>query len=614
MPLQDFIHKITEGPGSRLLTLFLVLCGMVGLGLWYDLAAFRNLSTIEGMDQAQLARNIASGRGFSTGFIRPFAVSLQRKHAAPAAPPAAPAELAPDVSNAPVYPVLLAGLLRLMPFAYPDTVAAKQFSIHAPDLWIALFNQSLFALGVWLLFRLARRLLDEPAAWVTAAVFAGSDLFWRFSLSGTSTLLLTVLLIGLAEVLSRIDVAGPNEAAPATPETSLVRLAALAGAVAGVAGLTRYSFALLIIPVVAYLAALVTPRRNLLITASVVTFLAVLSPWLIRNQLLTGSPLGAAGYAFLEGTSLFPGLDLERTLNPDFSLMEGGDVWRKGITGLREILEKDFIRLGGSWVTALFLAGLLIPFRSPVLGRLRMFVLTSLLMLTLAQALGRTGLSQDSPEVNSENLLVVMAPLVFLFGVSLFFMLLDQFTGRAPSLRGFAIGIFLLLASAPLWFTLFMPVRTAVAYPPYFPPYIQEKARSVPAGGWIMSDLPWAVSWYADRPSVWLSLKYREEVAPKYRNDFKMVQELGVPIRALYLSARTLKSFETQALAGWLRGAGTENWEEAVSDWDTFVLLGVYLKHEIPAGFPLKRAPFGLQPELFLVESERKSEKPIKGE
>jgi hypothetical protein len=457
-------------------------------------------------------------------------------------------------------------------------------------------------------------LLDEPAAWVTAAAFAGSDLFWKFSLSGLSTLLLIVLVLGLVEVLSRIEPGTRDAPALKGNAGALTRMAALAGLLAGLAGLTRYSFGLLVIPAAAFLAGLPTPRRNVLVATCVMTFLLVMAPWVVRNLQAGGSPFGTAGYAFLQNTSLFPGLDLERTLNPDFSLVEGADVWRKLLTGVREILEKDLIRLGGSWVTALFLAGLLVPFRSPLLSRLRGFLLTSLVVLTLAQALGRTGLSADSPEVNSENLLAVLAPLVFLFGVSLFFTLLDQFAAKAPAFRMFAVSLFLILACAPLLLTLFMPLRSAVAFPPYYPPYIQEKTRWGEQNGWILSDFPWAVSWYGDRPSVWLSLKYREEVSPKYRNDFFALNQLGRPIRALYLSARTLKSFETQALGPWLRGAGAENWEEAVSDWDTFVLLGVYLKHEIPSGFPLKRAPFGLLPELFLGESERNQGKSIKGE
>jgi hypothetical protein len=175
------------------------------------------------------------------------------------------------------------------------------------------------------------------------------------------------------------------------------------------------------------------------------------------------------------------------------------------------------------------------------------------------------------------------------------------------------MSVFTLVAAVPLWFSLFRPVDSAVVYPPYYPPYIQEKAQATDEDALIMADIPWAVAWYGRRQSVWLSLKYADAVSPKYRNDFHALNGQGKSIGALYLSARTLKTMETRALGPWLRGEGAENWEEAVSDWDTFVLLGAYLKHEVPTGFPLKRAPFGLLPELFLTETERKPDKAIKG-
>ena len=59
MPLQEWIHKFTEGSGNRFLQLVLVLFAMVGLTVWYDAAQFKNLSSIEGMDAAQVARNVA---------------------------------------------------------------------------------------------------------------------------------------------------------------------------------------------------------------------------------------------------------------------------------------------------------------------------------------------------------------------------------------------------------------------------------------------------------------------------------------------------------------------------------------------------------------------------
>jgi len=465
---------------------------------------------------------------------------------------------------------------------------------------------------VWMVFRLGRRLFDEPVGWVSAGVFAGSELFWRFSTSGQSTMLLVVIFLALVEVLSRLE---PQTREGATRGGGwLIGMAALAGALAALAGLTRYSFGFIIVPVVAFLTMLPTPRRPALLFSCVAAFLILMAPWVVRNYAISGAPFGTAGYALFQNTGVFPGLELERTITPDFSLITGGELWRKLLAGMREIWDKELPRLGGSWVSAFFLVGLLVPFRSPTLSRLRWFVVLSALVLIGIQALGRTGLTAETPEVNSENLLAVLAPMVFLFGVSLFFMLLEQFGVKEAGMRVFSIGAFAVLAAVPLWFSLLTPIHSALAYPPYYPPYIQEKARSVGEKDLIMADFPWAVAWYGQRQSVWLSLKYSEDVSPKYRNDFQTMNQQGKPIRALYLSARTLKTIESQALSAWLRGEGAENWEEAVSDWDTFVLLGAYLKHEVPTGFPLKRAPFGLLPELFLADTERKSDKPIKGE
>src|SRR5262245_54845958 len=198
MPLQEFIHKLTEGSGNRLLQSLLVLFLMLGLAVWYDAAQFKNLSTIEGMDAAQVARNISEGRGFSTQFVRPFSVHLIRKHQN------GESKLNgdhPDLANGPLYPLVLAGALKINSLGWrdvrPDAIPGQRFPGYVPDVWIALVNQGFFYVAVWLVFRLGRRLFDDSVAWVSAAVFAGSELFWRFSVSGQSTMLLVVLFLAL---------------------------------------------------------------------------------------------------------------------------------------------------------------------------------------------------------------------------------------------------------------------------------------------------------------------------------------------------------------------------------------------------------------------------------
>src|SRR2546425_10314548 len=77
--LQELIHKYELGAGHRTLKFILAFIVMVAVAVCYDLTAFRNLSTQEGMDAAQLARNICQGKGFTTDFIRPLSVHLTAK-------------------------------------------------------------------------------------------------------------------------------------------------------------------------------------------------------------------------------------------------------------------------------------------------------------------------------------------------------------------------------------------------------------------------------------------------------------------------------------------------------------------------------------------------------
>jgi hypothetical protein len=53
----------------------------------------------------------------------------------------------------------------------------------------------------------------------------------------------------------------------------------------------------------------------------------------------------------------------------------------------------------------------------------------------------------------------------------------------------------------------------------------------------------------------------------------------------------------------WVRGTG--------ANWESF-LLGILVNREVPTGFPLKMAPLGIMPEIFLTDSERPATKTIK--
>ena len=72
--LQDWIHKLEEGAWARYVKIAAFCVAILFLVLTYDFRAYRNFATPEAMDSAQLARNLAEGRGYTTLFIRPFSL------------------------------------------------------------------------------------------------------------------------------------------------------------------------------------------------------------------------------------------------------------------------------------------------------------------------------------------------------------------------------------------------------------------------------------------------------------------------------------------------------------------------------------------------------------
>ena len=109
----------------------------------------------------------------------------------------------------------------------------------------------------------------------------------------------------------------------------------------------------------------------------------------------------------------------------------------KLLANVHDILVNVLPKLGGSWASMLFLAGLLLGFRGMAVRRMRYFLLMCLGTFIVVQALGRTQLSEESPEVNSENLLVLLVPLVFMLRREFFLHLpgTDETAGAAIALR-----------------------------------------------------------------------------------------------------------------------------------------------------------------------------------
>lgn len=200
--LQTTIHKLETGLGVRFVRNFLIALLVVMVWGVYDWRCFQNMSAPEAMDAAQLGRNIARGQGFTTEFVRPFSIYLVTQKGTDSSDKD-PARLKaghPDIANAPVYPIVLAGLMKVLPFKYDANLKGILWSVpdasssggrigtrYEPDFLIALFNQVLFMIIIVVVYFWARWLFDGWVAWTSVILLVGAEMLWRFSTSGLST-------------------------------------------------------------------------------------------------------------------------------------------------------------------------------------------------------------------------------------------------------------------------------------------------------------------------------------------------------------------------------------------------------------------------------------------
>ena len=620
--VQEIIHSLEEGKWAKRIRGLVLLLLIGSLGLVYYLNLTRNFTAPEAMDAAQLARNIAEGRGYTTQFIRPLSLDILRQQGA-----VSDVELRsefPDITNPPVYPMLLAGLMKVLPFKFEiDLQKANEFNRYQPEFLIWLLNQALFFVALIQVFRLGEKLFDPSVAWCSALVFLGTELYWKFSTSGLPTMLLLVLFLALARTLVRLEEQGNGGVA--LGGGWFAGMALWAGALAGLGGLTRYGFAWVILPVLVYLGWFMGRHRGRTVAMALLGFLLVMSPWLVRNAQLSGNLFGTAGLALYSQTDTFPGDTLERTLfyEPSDAPVNGQDeikvkvadhvelreIANKLKRNLRHLLVHELPQFSGSWFAVVCLVGLVVPFRNRSLHRLRFFLLMTLAVFALGQALGRTHLSaangtlaellarslgQGAPVtaasgVNGENLLAILGPVSFLFGAGLFFSLLDRWKVDLPEMRLAASTGLVVAASLPMALSFLLPHPYPMANPPYHPPrvqYVSSMPResgedTIGAGDLLMSDIPWAVAWYGNQDCVWLTRK----VEP----DFYTLNDQFRPVSALYFTEATTDQRYLSRVFSPIK-----------SNWERFVLF-MQLEGDLPDEFPLQGVLNDFSPGQWLL-------------
>jgi hypothetical protein len=508
--LHDILHSLDQAGLIPLVrrTMFGALIFL--LALLYLFVQFRGLSSPTAMDQAQIARHIAEGKGFSTQYIRPLAIWQFEK-----AGKKIPDNLFPDFFQSPLNPLLNAIPLKMVEASWKLTPTDL---IYIGDRMIAGTAILVFLFAVWVWHLVACRLFDKMIATVGCAVVLLNDLLWQFSLSGLPQMLL-LFLLAVASWLTLKAMEKRSNIVPA-----LFYLFA-AGVAFGLMVLAHGAALWIFLGWLVFSLFYFYPRGSAGLVALAAVLIVTL-PWAARNYAVCGNPLGLAGYELVAPVN---------TAESGYMRSINGAPPLAGIhpfSRLKEAVftqsEKIFAFLGMNIVAAAFFFSLLHRFKSPETSAFCWCVLLMWFGAFLGMVLCGVGAT-----ISGNQFHVLFIPLFVFFGLAFLLALWDRLEIPGLVMRSVYIGVLVLLCALPMLTTLLAGKNIAIQWPPYVPPFIAVLGEWYGKDEAIATDMPWATAWYAQRKSLLL---------PKTIKDFNRISDfrvLGAPISGLYLTPVT---------------------------------------------------------------------------
>ena len=279
--VQTAVHSIEQGRLAPIIRGAMFAFLIIALTLLYLFVQFRGFSTITAMDQAQIARNIASGKGLSTNFIRPLAIWQLEKSGKEI-----PADQFPDFYQSPLNPIVNALPLLLVKSAWKMTPTDL---VYAGDKIIATFSILFFLLSVGIWYLVGARLFDSKLSLIACSIILLTDMMWQFSLSGLPQMLMLLLFSGAVWLTV---FAMQKQDRVVTVLISLFGAGLLFGFMILAHALAVWIFLGWLVFAVVYF-----PPRGIAALAALAAVLMVTLPWMVRNYSVCGNPFGLSIYA-----------------------------------------------------------------------------------------------------------------------------------------------------------------------------------------------------------------------------------------------------------------------------------------------------------------------------
>jgi hypothetical protein len=512
--VQRLVHSVEQGKVAGLFRLILSVCAVLALALAYLLLQFRGLSTSAGIDEAQIARELARGHGFSTKDIRPIEAQLLEKSFGQVPP-----ENVPDVYHAPLNPVVNAGALYLASSLLHLEIDHSD-PVYRGDRCIAALSIIFFLLAVSVNFLLAQLLFDRKVAMFATALVLLADQFWEFSLSGLPQMLLLFLISGSLWCIAKAMISRHRGQ---KPFAWLSLLGLLQGALALTHPITLWLSGASWIFIFTYF----RPRIPSALLPPLLC-LVLFSTWIVRDLKVSKTPFGIAPIALLDNIG-HTETGWMRQDGFDRSELSIRALGERTITNLNEQLSSIYGLLGGLSVAPFFLPALLYPFKRPEVNAFKWLLLLMLVGALAGSVLTGTGSQSISPN----QTLILMGPSIAIYGFAIAVVLVNRLNFGLSLSRFATYSAFFIVTGLP---TLvgFFPGHSLIQFPPYTPDLMNRIGTLTKPTEIVSSDMPWAIAWYSDRKSLLLPSDRKRFY------EYHDLESLGGPIVGVYLTPLTL--------------------------------------------------------------------------
>ncbi len=521
----------------------------------YIFVNFKGLTTADGMEKSQLAREVSRG-AYKTKIIRPIAMhQYSKKHDRPGF---LKEVASADSYNSPLYPLILGGVFKLIDAgSYEKWKMNDSESVYKLDRVVCGMSVLFFLLSAIMASQLARKMFDETIAGFTFILLVSCELFWKLAQTGMPNCLM-LLLFTTAMYCLYIATDHSNS----SDKNGFV-YGSIAGILLVLLCMCHWMGLWLLLGFLIYSFFFIRPMGGVSATTLVVALAAFAFP-VNQNLTQTGNPFGTAFF------SLYTGLGLS-----DEVIMRAGDSGDVYIA-FRDLafnfLKNAFRQISVGYeyagyvvVIPFFFLSVIHYFRNPTVNTFRWGVL----ILWFCAVLGMSvyGLGDDA--MHSNQLHYLFTPIMIAYGLSI----IAIFWKRLPlsnSLDGVweksHFYLIALIACAPM--VLAMPVdvikglrskKIIPNWPPYFPSALNLSLNTiVPEESFIFSDQPWAVAWYADRNAIWTPNSFRtfqkmQDEAASHRTPIAgvHVSPSSFGSKSFYRSYLANRDLASVALDGW---------------------------------------------------------------